>query len=472
MSRGVDVSEGDTNLGAARAAWRRGVGEQARGLIERDERSFLKQSLSTPCLSAVRRAEGIWIEDADGRRLMDFHGNSVHHLGHGHPKVKAAIARQMDALPFAPRRFTCEPAVALAERLVALAPPGLNRVLFAPGGSAAIEIALKLARVATGRHKTLSFWDAFHGAGFGAASVGGEALFRDGRLGPLLPGAAHVAPFACFRCPYGFPSPSGAPDLAACRMACARAATFALGREGDIGALVAEPVRAVPYLPPPGFWPELRRACDAGGTLLVFDEIPAGLGKTGRMFACEHAGAAPDILVLGKALGGGMLPLAAVLARAELDVAGDLSVGHYTHEKNPVLAAAGLATLDVIEQEGLVERAAELGAYALGRLREIAASRPLVGEVRGLGLLLGVELVGPDGAPAVAAAEAALYAAMARGLNFKVSQGSVLTLSPPLIIARADLDRALDILAAALDEAAAAARRDRVRGRSGIPGAA
>jgi 4-aminobutyrate aminotransferase len=454
VTGGVDLSEGDANLGPSRMAWRAGIGPAARGLVERDERAFLRQSLSTPCLSAVRRAEGIWIEDADGRRFMDFHGNSVHHLGHGHPRVKAAIARQMEDLPFAPRRFTCEPAVALAERLVSLAPPGLTRVLFAPGGSEAIEIALKLARVATGRHRTLSFWDSFHGAGFGAAGVGGEALFRDARLGPLLSGGEHVAPFACFRCPYGFRSLSGAPDLAACRMACASAATFTLDRDRAIGAVVAEPVRAVPYIPPPGFWPALRDACDRSKALLIFDEIPTGLGKTGRLFACEHAGVTPDILVLGKALGGGMLPLAAVLARGDLDVAEDLAIGHYTHEKNPILAAAGLATLEVIRDEGLVERAAALGAYALERLRDMAASRPLVGDIRGLGLLIGVELVRADGSPAIAAAEAALYAALARGLSFKVTQGSVLTLAPPLIISRAELDSALVALAEALDEAA------------------
>ncbi|MDA8251775.1 MAG: aminotransferase class III-fold pyridoxal phosphate-dependent enzyme, partial [Rhodospirillales bacterium] len=170
--------------------------------------------------------------------------------------------------------------------------------------------------------------------------------------------------------------------------------------------------------------------------------------------ACEHAGVAPDVLVLGKALGGGMLPLAAVLARGDLDVAGDLAVGHYTHEKNPILAAAGLATLDVIEEEGLVARAAELGDHALGRLRELACRQPLIGEVRGLGLLIGIELVRPDGTPALAAAEAALYASLARGLSFKVTQGSVLTLAPPLVIGRADLDRAIDILAGAIEAAA------------------
>jgi 4-aminobutyrate aminotransferase len=451
-------SEGDVNLGEARGSWSaENVGPRAQAALRRDEAVFLRQCLSTPCLTAVRRAEGIWIEDADGRRYMDFHGNSVHHLGHGHPRVRQAIAAQLEALSFAPRRFTCETAIALAERLLRLAPPGFEdgKVLFAPGGSEAIEIAIKLARVATGRFKTLSFWDAFHGAGFGAASVGGEALFREGRLGPLLPGAEHVPPFACFRCPFGFPQPSGAPDVERCRLACARTMCFALAREADVAALVAEPVRAVPYLPPPGFWPEVQSACRDHGTLLVFDEIPTGLGKTGRLFACEHAGVSPDILVLGKALGGGILPLAAVIARKGLDVAQHLALGHYTHEKNPVLAAAALATLDVIEEEGLAERAAVLGAHALARLGEIARGRPCVGEVRGLGLLIGVELVGPGDAPAPDLAERVLYAALSRGLSLKTTMGSVLTLSPPLVIERADLDRALDILAESVDAAKA-----------------
>lgn len=453
------LSEGDTNLGGRRTAWQaEHLGPAGAALLARDDAVFLRQSLSTPCLSTVRSAEGIWIEDADGRRFMDFHGNSVHHLGHGHPRVVDAIRRQLDALPFAPRRFSCEPAVELAERLLALAPPAFRggKVLFVPGGSEAIEVALKIARVATGRFKTLSFWDAFHGAGFGASSVGGEALFRAGCLGPLLPGAEHVPPFACFRCPFGFPQPSGHPDLDLCRLACARTLTYTLDREGDVAAVVAEPIRAVPYLPPPGFWPQVRAACDARGTLLAFDEITTGLGKTGRLFASEHAGVSPDLLVLGKSLGGGVLPLAAVLSRPGLDVAGDLALGHYTHEKNPVLAAAALASLDVIVEDGLAERAAELGSYALNRLRDRLAGQPLVGEVRGRGLLIGIELVNPDGEPATDAAEAAVYAALSRGLSFKLTMGSVLTLSPPLIIARDDLDRAIDIVVASIDDAAAA----------------
>lgn len=451
-------AEGDVNTSPRRSAWAvGGVGPAARALVERDAGVFLKQSLSTPCLSAVRRAEGIWIEDADGRRFMDFHGNSVHHLGYAHPRLVAALHDQLDALSFAPRRFTCEPAVALAERLAALAPTGPgSKVLFAPGGSEAIEIALKIARLATGRHKTVSFWDAFHGAGFGAASVGGEALFRSHGIGPLLPGTEHVAPFACFRCPYGFPSTSAAPDLDVCRMACARMLRYTLEKEGDVAAVVAEPVRAVPYLPPPGFWQEVRRACDDHGALLIFDEIPTGLGKTGRLFAHDHFGTVPDMVVLGKALGGGLLPLAAVIARDGLDVAGDRAIGHYTHEKNPLLSRIGLETLAILEDERLPERAAALGARAMERLQAMARRHRAIAEVRGLGLLIGVELAEPDGSPAVDLADAVLYACLERGLSFKVTMGSVLTLSPPLTIAEDDLDRALDIVDEALGVCSAA----------------
>jgi citrate synthase len=167
----------------------------------------------------VVKAEGIWIEDAGGRRYMDFHGNNVHHIGYGHPRLKEAIRRQMDELPFAPRRFANEPAVALARKLAGIAPGGLSKVLFTTGGSDANEVALKIARAATGRFKTISFWDSFHGAGFGAASVGGEALFRSGPIGPLLSGTEHVAPFACYRCPYGYPDRDGQPPLELCKLA-------------------------------------------------------------------------------------------------------------------------------------------------------------------------------------------------------------------------------------------------------------
>jgi 4-aminobutyrate aminotransferase len=450
-------SEGDVNRSSRRAEWaarhRHSAGD---ALLEEDARYFLHQSVSTPCLAAIRKAEGIWIEDLGGRRYMDFHGNNVHHIGYGHPRLIAAIKNQLDELSFTPRRFTSEPAVALARKLAAIAPGNLAKVLFTTGGSDAVEVALKLARAATGRHKTLSFWDAFHGAGFGASSIGGEQLFRSGPIGPLLSGTEHVAPFACYRCAYGYPEHDGNPDLALCRMACASYVSYVLEREGDVAAVIAEPTRAVPYLAPPGYWQAVREACDRHGTLLIFDEIPTGLGKTGRMFASEHEGVVPDILVLGKALGGGVLPIAAAICRPELDVAGDWALGHYTHEKNPVTARAALTTIEIIESEGLAENAARVGARALARLEEMKSRHPIIGDVRGRGFLIGVELVRDRAGkePASDAAEAVLYRCLERGLSFKTTMGNVLTLTPPLITTAAQMDEALTTLEEAISDAA------------------
>ncbi len=461
MSSSPSQSEGDVNGTPLRAQWQAAhLDGPSRDLLARDSAAFLHQSVSTPCLSPIVKAEGLFIEDMAGRRYLDFHGNNVHHLGHGHPEVLRAVKTQLDELSFAPRRFASlravELAEALGERFRALT-GSAGRVLFTTGGSDALEVAVKLARVATGRFKTLSFWDAFHGAGFGSSSLGGESLFRSGRLGPLLPGSEHVAPFGCYRCAYGHEvDAQGQPDLARCRLACAAMVRYVLEREGDVAAVVAEPARAVPYIPPPGYWAAVREACSAHGTLLIFDEIPTGLGKTGRFFAAEHDGAAPDIVVLGKALGGGTLPLAACVARSDLNVAAEFALGHYTHEKNPVTAAAGLATLRVIERDGLVQQAAQVGAHALQRLHDMKQRHRIVGDVRGRGLLLGLELVEDRAAktPAKAAAERVLYRALSRGLSFKTTMGSTITLTPPLITTLQQMDTALDILDACLAEEA------------------
>jgi 4-aminobutyrate aminotransferase len=221
-----------------------------------------------------------------------------------------------------------------------------------------------------------------------------------------------------------------------------------LSREPDIGAVIAEPIRCTTVtLPPPGYWQRIRAACDRHEALLVFDEIPICLGRTGRMFAFEHEGVLPDILVLGKGLGGGIFPMAAIVARAELDIAPDRALGHYTHEKSPVGAAAALATLDVIRDEGLVERSERLGHQVLEQLRTRLANHPLIASVRGRGLLMAIELApaaGPDTADRV------MYECMRNGLSLKVSAGHVLTLTPPLTMTESDLARAMSILEAAI----------------------
>jgi len=435
-------SEGDVNLSPLRQRWQdRHVGPASRALLAEDARHFLHQSLSTPCLDTVKSASGIWLETADGRRIMDFHGNSVHQVGYGHPKVLAAVKHQLDTLPFCPRRYTNDAAVALARRLGELAPAGLDKVLFAPGGAEAIGMALKLARVVTGRHKTVSMWDAFHGATLDAISVGGEAIFRAG-IGPLLPGTEHAPPCDPAHCLYRCGG--------TCDARCAEYVEYVLAKEEDVAAVVVETIRATDVqLPPKAYYETLRRACDRHGALLILDEIPICLGRTGTMFAFERYGVVPDMVVIGKGLGGAVFPMAALIARNALDLAGDRALGHYTHEKSSMGCAAALATLDVIDEEKLLERSRELGARALERLRAMRAANPAIVDVRGAGLLLAIEVKSAD------VADAALYASLAKGLSFKVGQGSVIVLAPPLVIDERDLGRALDILEASLREAAA-----------------
>jgi len=437
MPDDADRSEGDINLTPGRAAWlREQIGAATRALLAQDEALFLRQALSTPCLDVVERAEGIWLIDADGRRIMDFHGNSVHQVGYGHPRVVAAITQQMATLPFSPRRYTNRAAIDLASRLGELAPGGPQKVLFAPGGTAAIGMALKLARAATGRHKTVSMWDSFHGASLDAISIGGEAIFRRD-AGPLLPGTEHVPPAALAARFFG--TDGRAHERLADYI------DYVLAVQGDVGAVIAEPMRWTTVEPPPAdFWPRVRASCDRHGALLIFDEIPSGLGRTGTMFYCQQTGADPDMLVLGKGLGGGIFPLAALIARAGLDVAADRALGHYTHEKSSVGCAAGLATLDVLRDEALVAKAATLGATALARLRALVGDLQGVRAVRGVGLYFGVEL---DDA---ARADAVMYRCLARGLSFKIGGGTVLTLCPPLTITEAQLDEAFAIVAEAL----------------------
>jgi len=446
-------SEGDVNLSPRRRQWSaEHVGPEAQARLAEDSRHFLHQSLSTPCLNVLAKAKGAWMGDVEGRRYLDFHGNNVHQVGFSHPRVVQAIKDQLDTLSFCTRRYTCDPAIELARRLAEVAPGDLNRVLFAPGGTSAIGMALKLARIATGRFKFVSMWDSFHGASLDAISIGGEAVFRKG-IGPLLPGCEHVPPPEPLRCPFKCGT--------TCSLACADYVEYVLEKEGDVAAVIGETIRCTPFVPPPDYWRRIHAACRRHGALLILDEIPIGLGRTGRLFASEHYEVVPDMVVLGKGLGGGVFPIAALIAREGLNVATQTALGHYTHEKNPVACAAGLATLDVIRDENLVAHAADLGEYTLERLRELKRRHPLIGDVRGKGLLMGIELVRPSatphGAPVPATdeAERVMYAALKRGLNFKVTMGNILTLTPALVISRTEMDLAIGILEECLSEVGA-----------------
>jgi 4-aminobutyrate aminotransferase len=431
-------AEGDVNISPRRQKWSElHIDKNTARLLEQDAKYFFHQSLSTPCLNAIRGSHGIYIEDLQGRQIMDFHGNSVHQVGHGNSRVINAIKKQLDEIPFCPRRYTNQVAVDLARRLIELAPEGLNKILFAPGGTSAIGMALKLARYATGRHKTISMWDSFHGASLDAISIGGEALFRKD-VGPLLPGTEHIPAPTRGKCKFNCDDDE--------HTGCSDYLDYVLEMQGDVAAIIAEPMRWTTVdLPPPGYWSRVREICDRHGVLLIFDEIPSALGRTGKMFVCEHFNVVPDMLVIGKGLGGGVFPMAALIAKEELDIVGDRALGHYTHEKSSVGCAAALATLDCILESDLIENAKRLGQHALDRLVDMQTRLPLIYDVRGLGLHLGIELR-RNGEPAVDEADTILYHSLSRNLSYKVGGGCVLTLCPPMTINREELDRALDIV--------------------------
>lgn len=446
MTTGL-ITEGDQNLSAERQRW---AAERATRseTLERDDRSFFHQILSTPCLDEVVSASGPWITTASGRRLLDFHGNSVHQIGFAHPEVLAAVQAQAAALPYCTRRYTNLTTVELAERLIATAPGTLARnarVLLAPSGSAAVGIALKIARAVTGRHKTIAFRDSFHGATLDVSSVGGQDLFRRG-MGIMLPGTMHAPPpnnQSCERRCGG-----------RCDSSCVSAIERLLEENPDTAAILAEPVRATTvHAAPSGYWQRVRAACDRTGTLLIFDEIPTGLGRTGRFWSTEHTGVTPDLIVLGKGLGGAVFPQAAVIGRADLNDTGstpvrELALGHYTHEKSPIGSAAALATLRVIEREGLVDRSRDIGDWWTTLLRARLGHLRSVTDIRALGLMVGVELTDPDHA------DRAMYESLRRGLSFKVGGGTTLVLFPPLNTDQPTLELAAEILAAAIESTA------------------
>lgn len=431
-------SEGDVNQSEARQRFvARHLSDETRQLLDEDARYFLHQSLSTPCLNALQSAAGSEMTDLQDRAILDFHGNSVHQIGHAHPRVCAAVVEQLQSLAFCPRRFTNHLAVELAKRLSSLAPVRKDgdppRVLLAPGGALAMGMALKLARYATGRFKTISMWESFHGASLDSISIGGEALFRRD-LGPLLPGCLHVPPY----------SPSGIGRDSADYI------DYVLEKEGDIAAVIAEPMRWTTVVAPPAsYWQQIRTSCDKHGALLIIDEIPSCLGRTGKMFCIEHFDIEPDMIVVGKGLGGGIIPLAGLIARGDLNVVAERALGHYTHEKSPLGAAAALATLDVIAEEQLLSRTAELGRRTLQSLSEFSSKNSFARQARGLGLQLALELdcSGPHGDQF---ADRVLYTCMERGLSFKVTEASILTLTPPLTVSDNEMHRALAIIEGAI----------------------
>ncbi|MGR5108716.1 aspartate aminotransferase family protein [Vibrio jasicida] len=438
-------SEGDVNTTPARQAWSASMDdERTQALLKRDSEVFLHQAMSTPCLDTLEAAEGIYIQDATGKKYMDFHGNNVHQLGYGHPHVIKRVQEQIAKLPFSPRRFTNETAIECAEKLTQICGGELNRVLFAPGGTSAVGMALKLARHITGNYKVVSLWDSFHGASLDAISVGGEACFRQG-MGPLMAGVERIPPAVSYR--GAFPVADGSDVHYADYL------EYVIEKEGGVGAFIAEAVRNTDVqVPSRAYWKRIREICDKHNVMLIIDDIPNGMGRSGEWFTYQAYDIEPDMLCIGKGLGGGLVPIAAMVTKDKYNTAEQISMGHYTHEKSPIGCAAALATMEAIEQDGLLDKAKADSQFMREKLLEMKAKYPVIGDVRGIGMLWGIELVTDHESKARAydEAEAVLYQCLNNGVSFKVSQGNVIQLSPPLIITREQLTEALAIFEEAI----------------------
>ena len=424
-------------------------GPEGRKVLERDAR-VTSPSLPRAYPFVPRRGYGAAVEDVDGNLFLDFNaGIAVCSTGHAHPWVVESVRRQAgELLHYSASDFYLPIYSEMCEALAATAPmPGPVRVFLTNSGTEAVEGALKLARHATGRQYVIAFLGAFHGRSYGSVSLTASKAKYHARFGPLLPGVLHAPYATCHRCPLHLRWPSC--DHATVEWIERNLFTYQVEPD-EVAAVFVEPIQGEGgyVVPPPGWLAKLEQLCRRHGILLVADEVQSGVGRTGRMWAVEHAGVQPDILVSAKGLASG-LPLGAFMARAELMRAWPAGAHGSTYGGSPVPCAAGLATLEVLRAEGLLANAAARGEQLLAGLRQLHARFPwLVEDVRGVGLMVGVEF---PNARLVGLVQAAAFQ---RGLLLLEAGESAIRLSPPLVVTAAQCRVALRLFAEAVEEVA------------------
>jgi 4-aminobutyrate aminotransferase len=428
-------------------------GPKAKAIIDKDGR-YAAPAYGRVYPLVVKEGRGMLVEDVDGNVFLDFMaGIAVASTGHAHPRVVQAIEEQARKfLHICGSDFYYEPMAALAEKLALLAPGGgAKKVFLTNSGTESIEAAIKLARYHTQRQHIVAFHGSFHGRSLGALSLTASRSSHRARFGPLLPGVHHVPYGFCRRCPYHL-------NYGSCGIACVSDLEKILFRHevapDEIAAIFVEPVQGEGgyIVPPPEYLPMLQELCKRHGILLVADEIQTGFGRTGKMFACEHWGIEPDILCAAKGIASGM-PLGAMIAREEISTWSRSTHGS-TFGGNPVACAAALATIAVIE-EGLVANAADVGAYLKEKLTGLKAKYPVISDVRGLGLMIGVEFAKADGsdAPDAQLRDRIMRTSFEKGLLLLSCGESTLRFCPPLIVKKDEADRALAIFDTAIGEA-------------------
>ena len=399
----------------------------------------------------VERAAGAELWDEAGRRYLDFTaGIAVCNTGHCHPRVVAAVQEQAARMLHAQANILRHrPMLQLAAALTRHLPPGLNQVFFGNSGAEAIEGAVKLARAATRRPAIIAFRGAFHGRTYGAMALTTSKVKVRAHHEPFMP-SVYFAPYPN---PFRRPQRDDPDGGAAASLAEIQALFDTTVHPEDVAAIIVEPIQGEGgyIVPPAGFLPGLRALCDQHGIKLIFDEIQSGFGRTGRMFAFQHDDVRPDIVCLAKSIASG-LPLSAIVADRDTFAAWAPGAHGSTFGGNVVACAAGLATLAVIEEEDLAGNAARQGERLMAGLRALARQHPVIGDVRGRGLMVGVEFVRPDGTPNGAAAKQAIRGCLERGLLLlgAGAHEQVIRWMPPLIVDERQIDEALAIFGAAL----------------------
>lgn len=423
-------------------------GPKARAIVEADDR-WMSPSYTRSYPLVAKRGRGTRVEDVDGNEFLDFAaGIAVCSTGHCHPEVVKAIQQQAgELIHMSGTDFYYEGLVTLAERLSAVAPmPGPHRFYYGNSGAEAVECALKLARYHTGRQNVIAFFGAFHGRTMGALSLTASKPQQKRRFAPLVPGVTHV------RYPYAYRGCSGGPQAEeAFALGCARYIEEKLFKTilapEEVAAIFVEPIQGEGgyVVAPTVFMQELRRICDRHGILLVADEVQSGAGRTGKWWAIEHTGVEPDMVCMAKGIASGM-PLGICMTRAEIM---DWKPGSHasTFGGNPVAIAAAIATMDVLEREGIAN-AARVGETMLSRLRVWPASHAIVGDVRGRGLMIGIEIVKDQTTREVAPQlrDRIVDLAFERGLLILGCGETSIRLAPPLVVQQGEADVALDIL--------------------------
>ena len=424
-------------------------GPNAKRVLEGDAR-YISPSYTRSYPLVAKRGRGIVVTDVDGNEFFDFSaGIAVTSTGHCHPLVVAAIQEQAaELIHMSGTDFYYQSLVTLAERLSKIAPmPGPHRIYYGNSGTEAIECALKLARYHTKRQNIIAFFGAFHGRTMGALSLTASKPQQRRRFAPLVPGVTHIRYPDVYRGCSG-----GAEDQEKFALGCARFIEDKLFKTTlapeEVAAIFVEPIQGEGgyVVAPTAFMQELRRICDRHGILLVVDEVQSGIGRTGKWWAVEHTGVEPDIVCMAKGIASGM-PLGITLSRAEIM---DWVPGSHasTFGGNPVCIAAALATLDVIESEGLLRNAQDVGHHMMQRMADWPKKHKLVADVRGRGLMIGVELVKDKKTKeyAAAARDRAVELAFERGVLFLGCGPSTVRIAPPLVVTKDEADVALDVL--------------------------